>query len=85
MHPNTGDTGGEKLALLEEGARAALADQASQNLSDEEWRRARTKLLSFAGLVTGWVRQAQRNASRNGNVAILRKVPERERGIDKAA
>jgi hypothetical protein len=83
--PNATGTDGEKLKLREAEARAALGSEAGQNLSDEEWQRARAKLLAFAVLLTGWARRTSTKESVNNKVATIRKAAPFEPGADQAA
>jgi hypothetical protein len=75
----------ENAKSLEDAARDAVAQQAGKQFTDEEWQRARVRVVEFASIVRSWHRQDKVMQSEADRVAIRRKKPNSEREWEKAA
>ena len=70
---------------LEDSARRALALQAGKGLTDEEWERARTRLLEFAAILRAWEGRAKAKQSEPDTVVTGRRQPTSEHAWEEAA
>jgi hypothetical protein len=75
----------EKAKSLEDAAREAVALQAGKQLTDEQWRRARARVVEFASILRSWQRLDNAMQSPADRVAMRQSRPNREREWKKAA
>jgi hypothetical protein len=50
--------------MLEDSARAALGSLIGRELTDEEWTRAKARILEFARILRSWDRKAKSDQSK---------------------